>query len=148
MSFDIQLREPSLMLLSKEITAEIIKEIDTIQVARAFAQTAERPRILFLSHRFPYPPIGGDRVKAYHLLRHLASWADVDVISLDEAGTASQQSIGTGRTSKHSLGAVQQSARGNSDRSIACDIAPDRIRLLPSSRNAAGSRRSADETSV
>jgi glycosyltransferase involved in cell wall biosynthesis len=47
-----------------------------------------RRKVLFLSHRFPFPPIGGDRVKAYHLLRHLMEIADVDLIALDEAGTA------------------------------------------------------------
>ncbi len=76
------------------LSQEIIEEIDTIQIARSFGRAEHRPRILFLSHRFPYPPIGGDRVKAYHLLRHLASWADVDVISLDEAGTASKDPPG------------------------------------------------------
>ncbi|WP_310733088.1 TIGR03087 family PEP-CTERM/XrtA system glycosyltransferase [Rubrivivax rivuli] len=29
-------------------------------------------RILFLAHRLPYPPNKGDKVRSYHLLRHLA----------------------------------------------------------------------------
>ena len=27
--------------------------------------------LLFLSHRLPYPPNKGDKVRSYHLLRHL-----------------------------------------------------------------------------
>jgi len=39
-------------------------------------------RILFLSQRLPYAPNRGDRVRAYHLLEELRSWATVDVLSL------------------------------------------------------------------
>ena len=28
--------------------------------------------LLFLAHRLPYPPNKGDKVRSYHLLRHLA----------------------------------------------------------------------------
>jgi sugar transferase (PEP-CTERM/EpsH1 system associated) len=38
-------------------------------------------RILFLSQRLPYAPNRGDRVRAYHILRHLRQYADVDVLS-------------------------------------------------------------------
>ena len=31
-----------------------------------------RPRVLYLTHRVPYPPDKGDRIRNYHLLRHLA----------------------------------------------------------------------------
>lgn len=34
-------------------------------------------RILFLPHRIPYPPDKGDKVRSYHILRHLAEHADV-----------------------------------------------------------------------
>jgi sugar transferase (PEP-CTERM/EpsH1 system associated) len=37
---------------------------------------------LFLTHRLPYAPNRGDRVRAYHLLRQLRTFADVDLISL------------------------------------------------------------------
>ncbi len=53
----------------------------------------KQPRILFLSYRFPYPLIGGDRIKSYHLLRHLSTFADVDLIALDEAGSATPEGI-------------------------------------------------------
>lgn len=38
--------------------------------------------ILFLTHRLPYAPNRGDRVRAFHLLRHLARWANVHLVSL------------------------------------------------------------------
>jgi polysaccharide biosynthesis protein PslH len=47
-------------------------------------------RVLFLTHRLPYAPNRGDRVRAYHLLRQLRTFAEVDLVSLvhddDEAG--------------------------------------------------------------
>jgi sugar transferase (PEP-CTERM/EpsH1 system associated) len=39
-------------------------------------------RVLFLTHRVPFPPNRGDRIRAYHLLRHLRSFAEVDLVSL------------------------------------------------------------------
>ncbi len=38
--------------------------------------------ILFVSHRLPYPPTDGSRVRAFHMIRHLASRGDVTVASL------------------------------------------------------------------
>ncbi len=78
------------MLLLTDTTGEI----DTLHAARSYVQSGRPARILFLSHRFPYPPIGGDRVKAYHLLRHLSGHAEVDVISLDEARSVTQHTPG------------------------------------------------------
>jgi sugar transferase (PEP-CTERM/EpsH1 system associated) len=50
-------------------------------------------RVLFLTHRLPYAPNRGDRVRSYHILRHLAARADVDLLSLvhdnEEAAHAS-----------------------------------------------------------
>ena len=51
------------------------------------------PRILFLSYRFPFPLIGGDRIKAYHLVQHLSKIAHVDLIALDEARSANAETI-------------------------------------------------------
>lgn len=49
-------------------------------------------KILFLTHRLPYAPNRGDRIRAYHLLRQLAGLGQVDLVSLvhdrDEAGHA------------------------------------------------------------
>ena len=30
-------------------------------------------QLLFLAHRMPYPPNKGDKIRSYHLLKHLAS---------------------------------------------------------------------------
>jgi sugar transferase (PEP-CTERM/EpsH1 system associated) len=38
--------------------------------------------VLFLTHRLPYAPNRGDRLRAYHMLRVLSGRADVDLISL------------------------------------------------------------------
>src|SRR6266545_829156 len=42
----------------------------------------EYMRILFLSHRLPYAPNRGDRIRAHHLLRHLVLRHEVHVVSL------------------------------------------------------------------
>ena len=39
-------------------------------------------RILFLTHRLPYAPNRGDRIRAYHMLREMARFAEVDLVSL------------------------------------------------------------------
>lgn len=39
-------------------------------------------RVLFLTHRLPYAPNRGDRIRAYHALRVLAAHAEVDLFSL------------------------------------------------------------------
>ena len=38
-------------------------------------------RVLLLTHRLPYAPNRGDRIRAYHLLRTIAEYADVDLVS-------------------------------------------------------------------
>lgn len=49
-------------------------------------------RVLFLTQRLPYAPNRGDRVRAFHLLRFLRTFAEVDVVSFvhddDEAAHA------------------------------------------------------------
>lgn len=40
--------------------------------------------ILFLTCRFPYPLIGGDRIKPYHLLKHLAQHHSVTLVCLHQ----------------------------------------------------------------
>ncbi len=39
-------------------------------------------RVLFLSHRFPYPPTFGSKVRAFNVIRHLAREHEVTVLSL------------------------------------------------------------------
>ena len=48
----------------------------------------KRLRILFLTPRFPWPLIGGDRIKSYHLLRHLARRQEVTLVAFNHGGPA------------------------------------------------------------
>ncbi len=41
-----------------------------------------RPHLLYLVHRLPYPPDKGDRIRAYHVIRHLARRARVHLACL------------------------------------------------------------------
>lgn len=36
-------------------------------------------RLLFLAHRIPYPPDKGEKIRAFHILRHLSARAEVEV---------------------------------------------------------------------
>jgi sugar transferase (PEP-CTERM/EpsH1 system associated) len=45
-------------------------------------RTASRPRILYVTHRVPFPPDKGDRIRCFHILRFLAARADVYLVSL------------------------------------------------------------------
>jgi polysaccharide biosynthesis protein PslH len=50
-------------------------------------------RILFLTHRLPYAPNRGDRIRAYHILQQLRAVASVDMVSLaHDAEEAEQRS--------------------------------------------------------
>lgn len=44
--------------------------------------SAPRPSILYVTHRVPYPPDKGDRIRCFHLLRFLATRADVSLACL------------------------------------------------------------------
>jgi sugar transferase (PEP-CTERM/EpsH1 system associated) len=39
-------------------------------------------RVLFLTHRLPYAPNRGDRIRAFHIVRSLASRVDLELVSL------------------------------------------------------------------
>jgi len=39
-------------------------------------------RVLFLTHRLPYAPNRGDRIRAFHIIRSLASRVDLELVSL------------------------------------------------------------------
>src|SRR5690242_5216639 len=43
---------------------------------------ADPMRVLFLTHRLPYAPNRGDRIRAYHILKALRTFAEVDLFSL------------------------------------------------------------------
>jgi polysaccharide biosynthesis protein PslH len=50
-------------------------------------------RVLYLCHRIPYPPDKGDKIRAFHQLRAIASRHEVDVFTLvDDAGDLAHQS--------------------------------------------------------
>jgi sugar transferase (PEP-CTERM/EpsH1 system associated) len=49
-----------------------------------------RPRVLYITHRVPWPPDRGDRIRTWNVLKFLSKRADVDLISLaDEPVTES-----------------------------------------------------------
>jgi sugar transferase (PEP-CTERM/EpsH1 system associated) len=51
-------------------------------------------RVLFLVHRLPYAPNRGDRIRAYHLLRHLRPHASIEVVSfVDDPADAAQSHL-------------------------------------------------------
>jgi len=64
-------------------------------------------KILFLTHRLPYAPNRGDRIRAYYLLREMTRWSEVHLISLvhdpaEQAQAATMRgpaSVTTARTS-------------------------------------------------
>ena len=51
--------------------------------------------ILFLAHRVPYPPDRGDKMRSYHLLRHLAGLARVHLVTFadDSADLAHAEAL-------------------------------------------------------
>lgn len=52
-------------------------------------------RVLFLTHRLPFPPNRGDRIRAFHIIRSLVRTADVEVVSLvhDDAEAADVEAL-------------------------------------------------------
>lgn len=47
-----------------------------------------KPSVLFLTHRVPYPPNRGDRIRTHHFLRHLATQANVWLVSFADEPVA------------------------------------------------------------
>lgn len=47
-----------------------------------------KPSVLFLTHRVPYPPNRGDRIRTFHFLRHLATQAEVWLASFADEPVA------------------------------------------------------------
>ena len=41
-----------------------------------------KPRILYLTHRTPWPPDRGDRIRTWNILKYLSARADVDLVCL------------------------------------------------------------------
>jgi len=56
-------------------------------------------RVLMLTHRVPYPPNRGDRIRSYHLLRYLSKHFQISLASVaDEPVTEQQREVLTGLT--------------------------------------------------
>ncbi len=53
----------------------------------------DRLKILFLTARFLYPMFGGDRVKPFHLLKHLGSKHDVSLVSFFPGGDPPEEYV-------------------------------------------------------
>lgn len=51
-------------------------------------------RLLFVSHRFPYPPTFGSKVRAFNMIRHLAREHQVSVFSLARSAAEEQEAAG------------------------------------------------------
>lgn len=49
------------------------------------------PRVLMLTHRLPYPPDRGDRIRTYHLLRELGRHVEVSLAAVSQAPIHSEQ---------------------------------------------------------
>jgi len=45
---------------------------------------SKRLRVLFLTARFPYPLIGGDRLKPYYILKYLGKHHDVTLVTFHQ----------------------------------------------------------------
>ena len=74
------------------------KRMNNLQVTskRTGATTAALPRqrVLFLTHRVPYPPDRGDRIRAFHILQFLAARYDVSLAAVsDEPVTSDQMQV-------------------------------------------------------
>ena len=56
-------------------------------ISGAGGEGAERPHVLYLAHRVPYPPDKGDRIRTFNTLRWLAGRVRVHLACLDDDGT-------------------------------------------------------------
>src|SRR5205085_9354868 len=57
--------------------------------AADFAGAGMKPELLFLAHRIPYPPDRGDKIRSWHILKHLATLGRVHLACFaDDAADA------------------------------------------------------------
>lgn len=72
-------------------------------------------RILFLAHRFPYPPTFGSKLRAFHMIRHLARANEVTVLSPARSGLETAHAQGISALCRSfevfRVGAVAQAAK-------------------------------------
>ncbi len=50
-------------------------------------------RLLYLTHRLPYPPNRGDKIRSHHFIKELSKHHDVMLLSFDESSSDSKESI-------------------------------------------------------
>ena len=50
----------------------------------------QRPQILYIVHRVPYPPNRGDRIRSFHILDFLSKRADVHLATLADEPVSSE----------------------------------------------------------
>jgi hypothetical protein len=68
--------------------------------AGARMAAAKPMRIAYLTSRLPFPPIGGDRLRAYHFLRHLLRSHEVTLYAI---GSPLRGRTDTGAPDLHGL---------------------------------------------
>jgi sugar transferase (PEP-CTERM/EpsH1 system associated) len=72
----------------------------------------EKPRLLFLAHRIPYPPDKGEKIRAWHMLEHLARDWSVDLGCLvDDPADAQYLSVLRSRCAEVHAAPVTRSGR-------------------------------------
>lgn len=74
---------------------------------------AGAPEILFLAHRIPYPPDRGDKMRSWHVLRHLGSLARVHLAAFTETEADAAQLAPMRAAMGGRLGEVHIEPRGN-----------------------------------
>jgi sugar transferase (PEP-CTERM/EpsH1 system associated) len=57
---------------------------DVVQKSHSTTKT-KRPQILFLAHRFPFPPDRGDRIRSWNILNYLSARANVSLACITES---------------------------------------------------------------
>ena len=72
-----------------------VSSMNNLQVTskrtEATGVTQPRKRVLFLTHRVPYPPDRGDRIRAFHILQFLAARYDVSLAAVSDEPVTSEQ---------------------------------------------------------
>lgn len=80
------------------------------------AQPGSRPRVLMLTHRVPFPPDRGDRIRSHHILRTLAGRFDVSLAAVSDEPTppAARDALlqWTTRLAIQRIGALASRVRG------------------------------------
>ena len=60
-----------------------------------------KPHIVYLVHRFPYPPDRGDRIRAYHIIRRLAGRCRLSVVAFTDSAIPAADRAALGKHCDH-----------------------------------------------